>query len=182
LKGDWLVISVLAIAFAFGMAIAGADVVLGMLHIISRWFMALPSPTEEWAHIVSALAWPLVLAFFLVRYRGYLRRFLDTVAERLKTDKVKLGPFELTPNSEVIALDPEDAAESTETYAPEDIERIERLFEFITEPGEFRKLADWVAQNVDPKLDIGSFLTEPPYATQREQAYQALVVRRGGQK
>lgn len=156
-------------------AVAGADWVVAILHAISHWLLALPAPTDSWAQIVRAVAWPLVLFYFLSRYRGHVRRVLDTMAERLKKDKVKLGPFELTSDSQVITLDPEDVNESTETFTAQDVERIERFFEFITEQANFGRLADWVSQNVDPNLDIGSFLTEPPYANQREQAFQALI-------
>lgn len=118
---------------------------------------------------------------FLEPLSGHVRRVLDTLAERLRTDKrVKLGPFELTADAEVIALDPKESGASTESYSPDDVGRMERMFEFISEPDSFLKLISWVEQNVTPSVNIGDFLTESPYASQREQAYRALI--EGGQR
>lgn len=141
---------------------------------------AIPAPTDTWAAIIGSLAWPGVLLFLVIRYRRYLRSFLDTIATRLQTDHVKLGPFEFTPKSEVIALDPEDVDESTEHYDPADIERIERLFEFISDASGFGKLRAWVNENVEDALNIGNFLTDPDYATHREEAYRILIEGDGG--
>jgi len=136
---------------------------------------AIPAPTDTWASIIDSLAWPSVLLFLVIRYRRYLRSFLDTIAARLQTDHVKLGPFEFTPKSDVIALDPDDVDESTEHYDPADIERIEALFEFISDASGFGKLRTWVNENVEDALNIGNFLTDPEYATQREEAYRILI-------
>jgi len=142
---------------------------------IGKVLRAIPAPAETWASIIDSLVWPAVLLFLVIRYRVYLRSFLDTISARLQTDHVKLGPFEFTPKSDVIALDPADVDESTEHYDPQDIERIERLFEFISDASGFGKLSAWVNEHVDDAMEIGDFLTAPEYAIQREEAYRAVV-------
>jgi hypothetical protein len=142
---------------------------------IGKVLRAIPAPTETWATIISSLVWPAVLIFLVTRYRKFLRIFLDTIASRLQTDHVKLGPFEFTPKSDVIALDPDDVDESTEHYDPQDIQRIERLFEFIADPAGYDRLITWMNEHLGKALDIGDFLTYPEYANQREEAYRAVL-------
>lgn len=149
--------------------------VLDTAVVVGKILRAIPAPTETWASIISSLAWPVLLIFLVTRYRTYLRSFLDTIAARLQTDHVKLGPFEFTPKSDVIALDPANVDESTEHYDPQDIERIERLFEFIADASGFGRLRAWVDEHLREDLEIGDFLTSPEYATQREEAYRAVA-------
>lgn len=166
---------VIAIAAILGAAL-GFDWLGGGLHILSRWLLDLPEPTDTWADIIKALAWPLVLFYFLSRYRGHVRRVLDTVADRVRTDhRIKMGPFELTAGAQVISLRPEDASESTELFTSEDVKRIDSILEFIAEPANRDSLVEWVRQNVGPTVTIDSFLTDSTYVTQREQAAQALL-------
>lgn len=136
---------------------------------------AIPGPTDEWADLVGNVAWPGVVVFLVTRYRTFLRKFLDTIATRIRTDHVRIGMFEMTPNSEVIALDPETVGDSTDHYEPADIERIERLFEFIAQPDGFRKMTTWMNEQVSETLEIADFLTAPEYATQRETAHKTLI-------
>ena len=142
---------------------------------VGRVMRAIPAPTASWASIIGSIAWPGTILFLVIRFRLFLKRFLDTLASRLQTDHFKFGPFEITPNSQVISLDPEHFEESTEDYTPDDIQRMESLFEFISNASGFRRLAAWVNQNVEESLEISDFLTDQKYATERERAYQALV-------
>ena len=142
---------------------------------IGATLRAIPAPTESWAKIISALAWPALAAFFVLRYKNFVRNFLTTIADRLERDHLKLGLFEMTPNSEVIALDPDDADESTEHYTPEDITLIERLFEFISEPSGYGKLHEWLGENL-PNVNMSDFLTEPAYSANRISASAQLGV------
>ena len=150
----------------------------------AKWFgdvlRAIPGPTDAWASIIGDLAWPVVVAFLVIRYRRYLRLVLDTILARLETDHVKLGPFELTPNYEVLRLDPDEVGESTSDYSSEDIVRIEKLCEFIADEANLHKLALWVNDRIDPALIVSDFLTLPEHAIGRAQAYDELVERRPG--
>ena len=167
---------VTGLLLALAGAATGHDWLGGFLHILSRWLLDLPEPTDTWAGIVKAWAWPLALFYFLSRYRGHVRTVLDTVADRVRTDKtVKLGPFELSAGADVISLKPEEASESTEPLTIEDMLRIDRILEFIAEPANRDILAAWMRQNVGPSVTIDSFLTESTYVTQREQSVQALI-------
>lgn len=143
---------------------------------VSAVLLAIPAPTEHWASIIGSLAWPGVVVFLVFRFRKYLKSYLETIAERLRRDHVKIGPFELTPNSDVIPLDPEEADTSTEHYEPEDIERIEKIFEFIAETANMRKLEEWVESEVGSSVEIADFVTFPEYAKQREQAVGELKI------
>ncbi|MBY0519935.1 MAG: hypothetical protein K2P79_05865, partial [Sphingomonas sp.] len=142
---------------------------------IAAVLRTIPAPTETWASIIGHLAWPAVTLFLIVRFRAYLRLILDTLVSRLPHDNLKFGPFEMTANSEIYVLDPDEADESTYRYETEDIQRIERLFEFISKTENYDKLRSWLNQNVDRKLDVGDFLTLPTYANERQRAVTELA-------
>lgn len=142
---------------------------------ISTVLRTLPGPTDAWADIIGHLAWPSVALILVFRFRRFLRAFLDTIADRLTRDHFKLGPFELTPNSEVVVLDPDEADESTFAYDGSDIERIEALFEFISDQAGYVTLAEWLDKNSDVELEVGDFITTPRYANMRERAFNDLV-------
>lgn len=135
---------------------------------------ALPAPTESWANIIGSLAWPGTTLFVVIRFRRYIRNFLNTLSERLVTDHVKIGLFELTPNSEVIRLDQKaDDEESGHTIA--DQANMELLFEFISEPANDATLQVWLNENFGPALSLVDFLTEEPYAGARARAVSDLM-------
>lgn len=135
---------------------------------------ALPAPTESWANIIGSLAWPCTTLFVVVRFRRYIRNFLNTLSERLVTDHVKLGPFELTPNSEVIRLDGKDD-DLDSGYSVDDQANIELLFEFISEPANDAKLQLWLNEKLGRELSLVDFLTEEPYAEARDRAVSDLM-------
>jgi hypothetical protein len=140
-----------------------------------RWFAnilwTLPAPTETWADIVGHLAWPALVLFLVIRYRIFLRRLSLILVDRLETDHIKFGWFEIRPNDQVIVLDPEDAADSSLQFEPVDIQRIERIFEFINTEENFDVLREWMNKTLGPALDIEEFTTLPAYARERERAF-----------
>jgi hypothetical protein len=143
-----------------------------------RWIAAvlraLPGPTEAWADIVGHLAWPLVLVFLVLRFRRFLKLVLTTVADRVQTDHLKLGWFEIRHDDQIIVLDPQSVRESTLSIDEKDVGRIERLFEFIDDARNFDTLALWVARNVEEAADIEDFLTQPIHANSRERAFSEV--------
>lgn len=141
---------------------------------IAEVLRTLPGPTDAWAEIIGHLAWPIVVIFLVFRFRRYLRIVLNTIADRIETDHVKLGWFELTPNSEVIVLDGAEADEDS-AYTAQDLENIERLFEFIGESDGLDNLAAWIAANVNEMPSVVEMLTKPSYSEAREQAARALI-------
>lgn len=170
-----LIITVSLVLLAFAGVAVGFDWLFGILHAISNWLLALPEPTETWASIIRASAWPACLVYFLSCYRGHIIELLDTLAQRFKKDNVKLGPFEITANAEILDLRPDDQGGSTEIFTREDIRHVGSLLEFIAEPAKRHTLDGWVRENVGPQVSADSFLTEAVYATQRQQAFQALI-------
>lgn len=141
---------------------------------ISDVLRTLPGPTDAWAEIVGHLAWPTVVVFLVFRFRRYLRIVLNTIADRLVTDHVKLGPFELTPNSEVIVLDGTEP-DADSPYSGDDLDNIERLFEFIGAKDGLDKLDGWIAANLNDRPSVVEMLTTPSYSEARVQAVRALI-------
>lgn len=141
-----------------------------LIRWISTILWTLPAPTEHWAAIVTSLVWPGVLLFLVLRFRLFIRQILTTLVARIKTDHIKVGPFELTPGSAIVALDPEATDESTEHYEPADVHRIEAMFEFMSnEEGEV-KVLDWLSDNLGGGVDVDDFLTLPAHANDRARA------------
>ena len=131
----------------------------------------IPGPTEAWASIIGHVAWPSVTLFLILRYKTFLRRYLTTIADRLETDHVKFGWFEVRAQDQVIVLDPAKADKSSTSYDSDDVNRIERMFEFIADNGGFEALRQWAATAVGTGVDFDDFLTGPEYATQRAKAF-----------
>lgn len=137
----------------------------------------LPSPTSAWADIVGHLVWPLALVFLIVRFRLYLKRILDTITSRMTTDDFKIGPFEMTANSQVLVLDPDGGQATALGDALDDIDHIDRLLEFIADVDGLAKLKMWVGDKVGTGVDMEDFVTEPTYASDRKDAVAALIQR-----
>lgn len=68
-------------------------------------------------------------------------------------------------------LDPDESSESTLEFDPLDIERIERIFEFIADAANYDRLVQWLNKTYGNTLDIEDFLTLPEYASEREKAF-----------
>ncbi|MEO6717096.1 MAG: hypothetical protein ABIM50_07590 [Novosphingobium sp.] len=155
---------------------------LKLLQTISAWFYALPAPTQHFATVLSAWAWPsvvLIIAYFL---RNNLGKIAEALAERMRSDHIKVGNFlEMTRNTNVIPLDEDAVADEIGHFGASgvvtsDVKVIERILEFVGE-GEANayRLMDWIAANVDPNLDPVDFLGEPHFANDRKAAYNSLI-------
>lgn len=145
-----------------------------MAQWIADILLTIPGPTQAWADIIGHLAWPVVVTFLVVRFRRYLRSYLSTLADRLQTDHVKIGAFELTPNSPVWVLDPDEADESTYRFESDDVQRIESIFEFIRTDNGYREVEKWLNENAGRALDIDDFITLPVYASLRMRAFKEI--------
>lgn len=141
---------------------------------VAKTLWTIPAPTKSWADIVGHLVWPCLTLFLVLRFRISIRRMLNILIERLKTDHVKTPLFELTPNSQVIVLDPEDVAESTDHYDSDDVQRIEAIFSFIGTDDGWEKISNWVNENYGQALDIEDFVTNPDHAKERERAFREI--------
>lgn len=145
---------------------------------VIRWLaeilFTLPAPTNSWAAIIGSLAWPAVVLFLVIRFRRFISRFLWVIADRLERDHVKFGWFEIRANDQVTVLDPDESSESTLEFDPLDIERIERIFEFIADAANYDRLVQWLNKTYGNTLDIEDFLTLPEYASERERAFEEV--------
>jgi hypothetical protein len=146
---------------------------------VIRWIasilLALPAPNASWASIIGDIAWPLTVTVLVFRFRKYLRNFLETLLDRLATDNVKTPWFEFSAKADVNNLDP--ASGSTDFNASgSDVANVEKLFEFIGANDGWDRLASWLFDNDLKDLPMEDFLTGPEYASQRNTAYNALIV------
>lgn len=150
---------------------------LWLLTTIGNWFYAIPGPTENWATIIGDLAWPGTALFLALRFRTPLRKILETLAERVEHDHVKLGNLlEITPSTTVIPLDPNAAASESDLFDARDVQIIEDILEFVAaqeENGDL--LVRWIESNVDPDLDPLDFVSEPEFREQRRLAHHSLI-------
>lgn len=141
---------------------------------VIQWFgellRAIPAPNEAWASIIGSVVWPALVLFIILRFRAFLRTFLTILLDRLPHDHLKIGMFELRPNDQVLVLDREGADGSTEPLEPADVNRIERIFEFIADDEGLDRLVDWLVATNFEHIDIVDFVTLPQYATERERA------------
>jgi hypothetical protein len=142
--------------------------------MIRSFLMSIPGPTDNWAAIVGHLAWPVFGLISIWLFRDILNKVGEILADRLRHSNIRVGQLEITSNAEVVNLDKSAVELGQEPYAPDDIDKIERLFEFIAEEGGFVALSKWVADNMGPAMDIDNFLTLPDYASDRAAACEAL--------
>lgn len=177
MKGDWLVISVLALAFALFGAGIGADLLLGFLHILATWLRAWPTPDEHFAGMIGDLGWPLAVLFIVWLLRRPIRRAAYLLAERMKSDDLKIGGFIEINSVSFNPLDAQSASQHVEV-APvaADVDATESLLEYagLSEENADRLLR-WIAERHGGDFDPEVFLTEPRFANERHDAYIELV-------
>jgi hypothetical protein len=176
-KGDWLVILVLSLALAFGLALAGADVTLWAIHTISRWLLAFPVPAKETAEILAAWAWPisvLILAFIL---RRPLKIAAYHLARRFRHSRIKMGGGLLEIDAATSLIPLTDNVNPAEVgFSIGDLRIIEEVWEFAGASSEnWDRLLSWISQRVSPNLEVEDFLAERIFAPERELAYRELI-------
>lgn len=138
---------------------------------IAEVLRTIPSPNDAWASIIGSLAWPTLALFVLLRFRFFIRHYLKILADRLETDHVKLGIFELRPNDQILVLEKNSATASTEQLEAADVDRIERIFEFIADAPGLSYLEEWLKKAELAHIEIEDFLTLARYAKEREMAW-----------
>jgi hypothetical protein len=176
-KGDWLVISVLAFAFALMCALAGADWMLWLLHTIARWLTAWPPPEEHFASMIGDLGWPLAVLFIVWLLRRPIGRAAYLLAERMKSDAVEIPGFLKINAASFNPLDAQLAVQHVKV-APvaADVDATESLLEYAGVSEEnAQRLRRWIADRHGASLDPEAFMTEDHFANARHQAYIELV-------
>ena len=177
MKGDWLVILVLAFAFALMSALAGGDWMLWLLHTVSRWLQGWPPPDEHFASMIGDLGWPLAVLLIVWLLRRPIRRAAYLLAERMKSDAVEIPGFLKINAVPFIPMDRRQAVEHV-AVGPvgEDVDTAESLLEYAGLSEEnARRLQEWIADRHGDFLDPEEFMTEERFANARHQAYIELV-------
>lgn len=141
------------------------------------WLEAVPGPTEHWATILSAWAWPIAALVIVYWLRRPLGQIANTLAARFQKDDVEIaGWLKLSAERTLSTLDTEAAAENPNDGERKDARIIEGLLEYAGESGaNALKLLGWIANHGGPISDPEEFLTGADFAEKRELAYQELV-------
>ncbi|UYH54249.1 hypothetical protein N6L26_09300 [Qipengyuania sp. SS22] len=153
----------LFVAFLFAAYSGAVQWLSGILRII-------PAPTEHWATIIGDVAWPIMIAWLVVRFRQSLRRIIEILIIRFKRDDIDIGNvLKVTRNSTLVPLqaDSDDASS--------DASVTERLLEYISDSANVPIVAAWLNQQGRDALDLREFITLTEYADLRQHAYQQLI-------
>jgi hypothetical protein len=177
-KGDWLVIPILAFAFALMGALAGADWMMWLLHTLSRWLTAWPPPEGHFASMIGDLGWPLAVLLIVWLFRRPLRRAAYLLSERMKGDNLKIAGFLEISRTDFNTMDRRAAVEHAQA-APavaQSVDIAESLLEYagVSEENAVR-LRTWFQKNYGAGFDPEAFLTEPEFAEARQQAYIEFI-------
>lgn len=176
MKGDWIFLTfIVLVATLFPVAL-GFDWVLGALHIISRWLLALPAPSDSWAKLIGAIAWPsaiLLIAWWLFEPLELAARKL---AARFETDDLELGKFLKVTSRPVTTYSPEAVSQQPDSPEAADVNHAEALLEYAAESGEHvENVLNWIFEHVGSDVDVEAFFYDDAFAPQRKAAYIELV-------
>jgi len=176
LKGDWVFITLIILIVTLFPVALGFDWVLGTLHIISRWLMALPAPTDGWAKLIGAIAWPsaiLLIAWWLFEPLELAARKL---AARFETDDLELGKLLKVTSRPVTTYSPDAVTQQPDTPEAADVNHAEALLEYAAESSEHvENVLEWIHDHAGAAVDVEAFFYDDAFAPQRKAAYIALV-------
>lgn len=166
----------LAILILLLVEAAGLPVIPVYLRILAGWLTIWPGPTDHFASLVGDISWPISVLLIVWLLRRPITRAAYILAERMKSDNLKLGGFFEVTKAEFNTLDRQLVAEHV---APplviEDVNIIEALLEYagLSEENADRLLS-WIAAR-HGRLDPEEFLTAPAFANDRRAAYIELI-------
>ena len=130
----------------------------------------IPGPTEGWADIIGHVAWPITIAWLVVRFRHSLRRLIEILIIRFKNDDIGIANvLSVTRNSTLVPLDSDGEDGVTDAAITE------RLLEYISDSANVPHVNEWLNQQGRQALNIREFITLPEYADLRMRAYQDLI-------
>lgn len=154
---------------------------LGVFETIGAWLRAVPGPTEHWATIISALAWPIAALLITFMLRNPITRAADKLADRFENDDIEVPGFlKITGNVPVSTLKEGAVTEQPGSPEEEDAKIIESLFEYAGEAHEnVDRLLEWIGTEFGFDFDAEAFLSERGFAEQRKRAYLELVKEAG---
>ena len=149
---------------------------LSALQTIGSWLRALPGPTEHWATIIAALAWPVAALVIVYILRKPLASAASKLADRFEKDDIEIPGFlKVTGNVPLSTLREGAVTEEPGTPEAHDAKLVESLLEYAGESaGNALRFLEWIETNIGPNQDPEAFLSETGFAEQRKKAYQAL--------
>lgn len=150
---------------------------LSFLEMIGAWLRALPAPTEHWAAILSAWAWPISALLIVYALRKPVKAAADRLAKRFEKDNIELGNWlKVSSDTSITTLDQDAVTEESGTPEAADVKLVEGLLEYAGESDEkAMALLRWIESHAGLLVDPEDFLTEPQFAEQRQLAYKTLV-------
>ena len=159
---------VLAALIGFACFVVAA--ISGAVHWFSDILRDIPAPTSEWAAIIGHLAWPLTIAWLVVRFRHSLRRMIEILLIRFKRDDIDIASIlRVTANSTFVPL------QTGNIDATSDASVTESLLEYISDNANLPSLNAWLNQQGRSALDVREFITQPEYADLRQRAHKQLI-------
>lgn len=175
MKGDWLIIALLTLSLAVFCAVIGADWMLVVLGIVRQWLLTVPSPTEHFATLLGAFAWPLAILLVVWWLKRPIQHAATKLAERFEHDDVEVPGWLKVTNKQVATYSPEAVAQQPAAPEKADVNHAEALLEYASNPGAANKVIDWIWNNVGSNCDIEAFFGDPMFAEEREAAYKELI-------
>jgi hypothetical protein len=150
---------------------------LSIFEAFGGWLRAVPGPTEHWATILSAWAWPISLLLAIYHLRSPLRSAADRLADRFAKDDIEIGSWlKLTTHTSLATLDQNAVTEEPGTPEAKDVRIIEALLEFAGDSdAQANRLLAVISEHGGPELDVEEFLTEKRFADLRNKVYVQLI-------
>lgn len=182
----WIVITLMGYSLLL-VIFSGDLTILSVLEMVGSWLKALPGPTEHWATIIAAAAWPAALLLIVYWLRAPVAYAAASLARRFeKADLEIAGLVKLKDPHHVTDLKPDAATAKPDKPAQEppvadtaearNAAIVRALLEYAAESSERAgRLKDWIIAHGVPISDVEAFLSDPPFASLREQAYKELV-------
>lgn len=150
---------------------------LWALQTFGDWLRAIPGPTEHWATILAAWAWPTAILIIAYWLRRPLTDAAHRLAKRFESDNIEVGSWlKVTADTQLKTLDQQSVTEAPDTPEAKDARLIEALLEYAGESeANVDRLLDWIEAHGGTTLSVEAFLTEDRFAEQRKMAYKELI-------
>lgn len=150
---------------------------LEALKAFGAWLRAIPGPTEHWATIIAAWAWPIAALIIVYMLRKPISRAAEKLADRFENDDIEVPGFlKITGNVPLSTLKKGAVTEEPGTPDEEDAKVVESLLEYAGDKLENSvKLLDWIESEFGYEQDAEAFLYETSFAESRKKAYLELI-------
>ncbi|WP_296719660.1 hypothetical protein [Erythrobacter sp.] len=138
---------------------------------------AIPGPTEHWATIIAAWAWPTAALTIVYMLRAPISTAAQNLAERFRNDDIELPGFlKVTGGVPLSTLKEGAVTEEPGTPDEDDAKVVESLLEYAGDTFEkFANLRAWIDAQLGADQDAEAFLYEKSLADTRRRAYEELV-------